>query len=611
MATADYDRWDIVTPPPGKTPSGPGVSPDLPQITPGNGGTVSGGDSGSSAGGAYTHTDLYTGLPDFGAFDLGPVTYGPNTVAVPEPKGSGISIPDVTPPDIKVDYSRIPEFDLPDVKDAYKTQAVPEITLQSKQDLIPGGDTQLLTKDTPGYDWEAIAANAPKVTAEQTVKGQLENLFSNPDLDPLWQHAAGLGKMYANSRGLINSSIANQAASEAIYAAALPMAQQDANTYAARAQQEAGFWQAAGLQAQQATIASALQAQGHLENMREMALQGDINAQLQLEQFGYNWRLNEQENIHRMAQQAWQGKIDAKLNLQKLGIDAEKMRIDTGYRVFMQTQEARNALKLQNNQHANQLEQMAWQQKYTLDAIDQESARRIDQINQQGRIDMERDRRAAGYREAEDYRRADIEARDREDRHAWDEADREDRQAWDEAENERQRQHERDIEDERRAEEERQKEEERKWAHQQNYLTATGNRTAQFSDQANAVWSQPGLTPEQQRHAVDVLWRNYLADMDFLYRQYSSSPYWDESWKFEPIGKPDNPTTPPDTHTVPPPGTPGNPGDTHSTPPAGTPNDPDYYYNRNRDFGADAMGPTGSTSLYNTTNIDRYMRNYR
>lgn len=68
------------------------------------------------------------------------------------------------------------------------------------------------------------------VTSDQTVRGQLKDI-----VDPnsaLGQQAVTQGLQMANDRGLINSSIAQTAAQDALYKNALPIAQQDAGTFA-------------------------------------------------------------------------------------------------------------------------------------------------------------------------------------------------------------------------------------------------------------------------------------------------------------------------------------------------------------------------------------------
>jgi len=177
---------------------------------------------------------------------------------------------------------------------------------------------------------------AGNLAPEETVQGQLSSLFTNKEMNPLWQYAEGLGTQYANSRGLANSSMAAEAGAQAVFAQAMPIASQDATAFFARAQQ---------------------------------AAQGDINAKLQLEQFGYNFDLSEQENLHNLQLAALQGDIQAGLALQQFGFDTELMEQDFGFRSELMDQELRNALGLGEAQQDDMLEQIALNNQNTLDQI--------------------------------------------------------------------------------------------------------------------------------------------------------------------------------------------------------------------------------------------------
>ena len=72
-----------------------------------------------------------------------------------------------------------------------------------------------------------------KVGKNQTVQGQVNNIVDADGV--LMQQAATRGLQNSNSRGLLNSSLGVQASQAALYDAAMPMAQQDAQTYADRA----------------------------------------------------------------------------------------------------------------------------------------------------------------------------------------------------------------------------------------------------------------------------------------------------------------------------------------------------------------------------------------
>lgn len=88
----------------------------------------------------------------------------------------------------------------------------------------------------------ATAANAGTanwvVDTPQTVSGQVKNIIDTNS--PLMQQAETSAKQAANSRGLLNSSLAVGAGQDAVIRAALPIAQQDAGTFANSAQYNAG-----------------------------------------------------------------------------------------------------------------------------------------------------------------------------------------------------------------------------------------------------------------------------------------------------------------------------------------------------------------------------------
>lgn len=300
---------------------------------------------------------------------------------------------------------------------------------------VPSTTTGSSTPSPESTDFATQASNAQAVTADQTVQGQLASLFENRDVNPLFQFAEGQAMQYANSRGLLNSNMAAEAGAQAVFANALPIASQDANTFAA----------------------SARQAQSHLENMTQLAMQGDINSRLQLEQFGYNFQLNEQQNFHNMQLAAFQGDIQAQLALQQFGFDTELMSQDFGYRLTLQQNELANALSLMGAEQTNVLEQMSLQHTQTLEQIEANGTVQGELVDQQFTLNL-----------------------------------------------------------------------------QQNYLAATENRTLQFSQEVQTIYSTEGLTPEQQQFAVQAAQNRYYADLSNMMAFYSQSPYWDPGWGMPP-----------------------------------------------------------------------------
>ncbi len=77
-----------------------------------------------------------------------------------------------------------------------------------------------------------------------TVAGQMQNIMASGN--PLLQRAKTNAAKVANKRGLLNSSMAVQAGEEAALSAALPIAQQDASTYAQRGAMDRQFQQQVG-----------------------------------------------------------------------------------------------------------------------------------------------------------------------------------------------------------------------------------------------------------------------------------------------------------------------------------------------------------------------------
>lgn len=76
------------------------------------------------------------------------------------------------------------------------------------------------------------------VTPNETVRSQLQQIIA--DDSPLMQQARARAMQTANTRGLLNSSMAMTAADSAMYDAAMPIAQQDASTYARAGEFNAG-----------------------------------------------------------------------------------------------------------------------------------------------------------------------------------------------------------------------------------------------------------------------------------------------------------------------------------------------------------------------------------
>lgn len=94
-------------------------------------------------------------------------------------------------------------------------------------------------QDRKFYDHPNPPQSEPaSIPAGQTAAGLLDSMLAKDS--PLMKRAAMQGKQMANSRGLLNSSMAAGAAQGAMIDRAAPIAIQDANTYSAIARMNAG-----------------------------------------------------------------------------------------------------------------------------------------------------------------------------------------------------------------------------------------------------------------------------------------------------------------------------------------------------------------------------------
>ena len=82
-----------------------------------------------------------------------------------------------------------------------------------------------------GYQPASYQATPDVVGENETVQQQVKKIID--ENSPLMQQANRIAREEANSRGLLNSSMAVGAGQQAVISQALPIAQQDANTYAA------------------------------------------------------------------------------------------------------------------------------------------------------------------------------------------------------------------------------------------------------------------------------------------------------------------------------------------------------------------------------------------
>ena len=134
---------------------------------------------------------------------------------------------------------------------------VPTAPAPSATPVGSQADVQTAIDETQTYDAETAAPSGTAeavstvvptrtVQPEETAQYQLNQIL-DPN-SPLMQRARTQGMQFANQRGLLNSSLAAQAAQTAMLDSAVPLAQQDARTFAEAAGQITDIEGRAGLQ---------------------------------------------------------------------------------------------------------------------------------------------------------------------------------------------------------------------------------------------------------------------------------------------------------------------------------------------------------------------------
>jgi hypothetical protein len=172
---------------------------------------------------------------------------------------------------------------------------------------------------------------ARDVSGDETVAGQLNSLLDKNST--YLQSARNRGMEAANQRGLINSSLAAGTAERSAIDAALPIAQQDANTFAASGQSAQNANQDLGLTSYKSLLDSAQQRENFgyttAENEQNIkantALQDDrlkSQADLQTQAEASALQQQSQQQQANLALQTTLKNMDVKLDLQKLDATA-------------------------------------------------------------------------------------------------------------------------------------------------------------------------------------------------------------------------------------------------------------------------------------------------
>lgn len=128
------------------------------------------------------------------------------------------------------------------------------------------------TRTSQGYEADKAAGYNWNVLNNQTVQGQIGGIIASNS--PLLQQARANSLAQMNSRGLVNSSMALGEGEKAVFSAALPIATQDAATYANAAQLNAN----AANQLAQFNAGQTNQALGFTSNAANTASSENLNS---------------------------------------------------------------------------------------------------------------------------------------------------------------------------------------------------------------------------------------------------------------------------------------------------------------------------------------------
>jgi hypothetical protein len=220
-----------------------------------------------------------------------------------------------------------------------------------------------------------VAGGNSFVTPEATVQSQLRTILEEGS--PLMDLAESRSKAQAQSMGLLSSSMAVGAGQQALYDSAMPIATQDASTYAqfGLAQQAAEYQLGqtgyegditsalktqegliqSGLQEQQGGIQGQLQAeQGGIQSKLQSEM-GDINSRLQAEQGRINSLLQAEQGAIQMRLQDDSQLFEKSMTEYKASEEFKQLTTELANRLQISQEEAANRLEISNNTLANEL----------------------------------------------------------------------------------------------------------------------------------------------------------------------------------------------------------------------------------------------------------------
>lgn len=210
---------------------------------------------------------------------------------------------------------------------------------------MTGGNTY--TTPAPAADTvsQFEAVNRTVDPATQTVAGQVDSILASDS--PLMQRARTLATQQMAQRGLVNSSMAEGAGVAAMMDRALPMAQQDANTYNAVASDNMAARNQAGL------FNSGAQNQFSLQSgaQKFTASQADLDRAQQTALADKNIQAQQQLQLSQQGFQAGQASLDrtqqATLQSAQFNFTAAQSALDRAQQTYLQDKSFENQQALQ------------------------------------------------------------------------------------------------------------------------------------------------------------------------------------------------------------------------------------------------------------------------
>lgn len=204
-----------------------------------------------------------------------------------------------------------------------------KITLDKVTPYTPPAPAQHTPQFTPApvppaapYEAPDIYTPAPEATVEGRMKGLLEGE------SPYMQAARGRGMLTAQQRGLLNTSMAAEAAEKAAIESAFPIASQDAASFLK-----------SGLLGYQGQITGALAGQEHLHKAAMVGIQAGASAQL-----------SAQDATQKASTVAYEAAVQAGLSSQAATQEAALASYQTALQSGLSEQEARQVAALSSQE---------------------------------------------------------------------------------------------------------------------------------------------------------------------------------------------------------------------------------------------------------------------